>query len=153
MPYKNDNNKNYKLRFIDSFRFMSTSPSSLVDNLSKRVHSDRYTDCKSCCDYESVTDDQLIFMCSKCNKNHNEGFNKDLINRFVRIYKFCYGDINKFILLLRKGVYPYEYMDSWERFDEILLPNKEDLYSSLNMEGITHVDYRNAKKKCLKNLK
>ena len=48
--------------------------------------------------------------------------------------------------MLRKGVYPYEYMDSWERFDKILLPNKEDLCSSLNIEGITDVDYRHAKK-------
>ena len=35
--------------------------------------------------------------------------------------------MNKFILLLRKGVYPYEYMDSWERIDETSLPNKEYL--------------------------
>ena len=33
-------------------------------------------------------------------------------------------------------------MDSWERFDEMLLPNKEDFYSSSNMEGITDIDYR-----------
>ena len=37
-------------------------------------------------------------------------------------------------------------MNNWERFDETLLPNKEDFYSSLNMEGITDVDYRHAKK-------
>ena len=35
------------------------------------------------------------------------------------------GDINKFILLLKKGVDPYEYMDSWDRFDGALLPIKE----------------------------
>ena len=48
--------------------------------------------------------------------------------------------------MLRKGVYSYEYMNSWERFDEILLPNKENFYSSLNMEGITDVNYRHARK-------
>ena len=37
-------------------------------------------------------------------------------------------------------------MDSWERFYETLLPNKKDFYSSLNMEGITNVDYRYAKR-------
>ena len=41
---------------------------------------------------------------------------------------------------LRKGVYPYEYMDSWERFDQEFLPNKEAFYCSLNMEDITDVD-------------
>ena len=49
-------------------------------------------------------------------------------------------------MLLRKGVYPYEYMNSWETFDEELLPEKEAFYSSLNMEGITDVDYIHAKR-------
>ena len=51
-------------------------------------------------------------------------------------------DLNKFILLLRKGVYPYEYMDNWERFDETSLPDKETFYSSLNMKNIDDFDYR-----------
>ena len=58
----------------------------------------------------------------------------------------CDKDINEFIFLLRKGVYPYEYMDSWKRFDETLLPNKKYFYSSLNMEEITDVDYMHAKR-------
>ena len=37
-------------------------------------------------------------------------------------------------------------MDSWERFDGTTLPDKEDFYSSLNMEDITSVDYRHAKR-------
>ena len=52
--------------------------------------------------------------------------------------------INKFVLLLRKGVYPYEYMDSWERFSEKLSPSKEDFCSNLNMEDIRDIDYRHA---------
>ena len=56
--------------------------------------------------------DQLIFTCSECKKNYKKDFNKDLIKRFENTYEFCDKDINKFILLLRKGVYPYEYMDS-----------------------------------------
>ena len=40
------------------------------------------------------------------------------------------------MLLLTKGIYPYEYMDDWNRFDEEKLPNKSDFYSSLNMEEI-----------------
>ena len=49
-------------------------------------------------------------------------------------------------MLLRKRIYPYEYIDSWERFDETSMPDKETFYSSLNMESITSVDYRNAKR-------
>ena len=69
---KLDNSKRitYKIIFFDSFRFMSTSLSNLVDNLSERVHSDKCTDCKFYLDYMSVKHDQLIFKCLKCNKNH-----------------------------------------------------------------------------------
>ena len=63
---------------------------------------------------------------------------------------------NRFILLLRKGVYPYEYLDNWERFDETSLPDKESFYSSLNMENIDDIGYRHGnnvfKKFKLKNL-
>ena len=44
--------------------------------------------------------------------------------------------------MLRKGVYPYEYMDNWERFNETSLPRKESFYSNLNMEDIDDIDYR-----------
>ena len=40
------------------------------------------------------------------------------------------------MLLLRKGISPYEYMDDWNRFDEENLPNKSHFYNSLNMEEI-----------------
>ena len=96
-------------------------------------------------------DDQLIFRCFECKKNYKKDFNNELIKRFANIYEFCNEDINKFILLLRKGVYPYEYMDSWERFSETSLPDKEAFYSGLKMEDITNVDYRHAKR-VLKNL-
>ena len=49
------------------------------------------------------------------------------------MHQFCYGDLNKFVLLLRKGVYSYEYMDSWERFNETSLPDKKYFYSELNL--------------------
>ena len=50
--------------------------------------------------------------------------------------------------MLQKGVYPYEYMDDWEKFNETSLPEKEDFYSHLNMEDITDADYVYAKKVC-----
>ena len=46
--------------------------------------------------------------------------------------------------MLRKGVYPYEFVDNWEKFDKTSLPNKEDFYSNLNMEDINVIDYRHA---------
>ena len=136
----------YKLKFINSFRFASTSLSSLVDNLSDGLHSNKCTDCKSSLDYMKVEGPQLIFKCLNCNKNYSKYFNKELINIFLSTYKFCNGDINKCILLLRKGVYPYDYMNSWKRFNETSLPNKKDFFSCLNMEDITDIDYRHAKK-------
>ena len=60
--------------------------------------------------------------------------------------EFCNKDINKSILLLRKGLFSYEYMDSWETFDETSLPDKEAFYSSLNKEDITVADRRHAKR-------
>ena len=48
----------YKIKFIDSFRFMSSSLSSLADNLSEVLHSDKCIDYKSCLDY-MITKDNL----------------------------------------------------------------------------------------------
>ena len=47
-------------------------------------------------------------------------------------------------MLLGEGVYPYEYMDSWERFDETSLPDKKYFYSELNLEDITDKGCRHA---------
>ena len=55
---------------------------------------------------------------------------------FLNTYKFCNNDNNKFILLLRKGLYSHEYIDSWERFNETTLP----FNSELNLENITDED-------------
>ena len=48
------------------------------------------------------------------------------------------------MLLLRKGVYPFECMDSWEIFNETELPPKKDFYSKLDLKGITDEDYMHA---------
>ena len=90
----------HKIRFIDSFKFMSTSLDSLVNNL---------------------PDDAF---------NNLEG---------------CYKG-EKLSLVKRKGVYPYEYMDSLERLDNTKLPPKEAFYSKLTGEGISNEDYEHAKK-------
>ena len=56
------------------------------------------------------------------------------MKKFKNTYRFCNENIDKFILLLRKCIYSYEYMDDWSRFDEEQLPNKSDFCSGLNME-------------------
>ena len=70
--------------------------------------------------------------------------NDVLIKRFYNTYQLSDNDINKFKLLLRKGVYPYEYMDSWKRFNETELPSKDKFYSKLNLEDISDDDYAHA---------
>ena len=133
----------YKLKFIDSFRFMSTSLSKLVDNLSEGLHNNRCVDCKSCLDYMKTKDDKLIFRCFSCKKNYEIDFNKEFIKRFTNTYKFCNNDLNRFIMLLRKRVYPYEYMDIWEKFDETSLPDKKSFYSCLTMDNISDFKLNN----------
>ena len=90
----------------------------------------------------STKNEKLIFKCFNCEQYYKKKFNKDLTKRFASTYEFCNRDLNKFILLLRKGIYPYKYMDIWERFNETSLPSKEDFYSNLNMENIDNIDYR-----------
>ena len=94
----------------------------------------------------SVKDSQLIFQCLECKKNYNKDCNKKLINRFANTYEFCNGDFNKFVLLLRKGIYPYEHMDSWERFDGTSLLGKKAFYSELYLKDkiMTDNDYTHA---------
>ena len=90
----------HTIRFIDSFRFMSTSLSKLVNNLPETA--------------------------------------------FQNVGKYYTRE--KLDLIKRKGVYPYEYMNSIERFKETRLPPKESFYSSLNDEHISDEDYKHAKK-------
>ena len=138
----------YKIKFIDSFRFMSSSLSKLADNLSEGIYNNKCADCKSNLDYIKTTaerkNEKLIVECYNCKQRYRKKFNKELIKRFASTYEFCNNDLNKFVLLLRKDVYPYEYADTWERFSEISLPSKEDFYINLNMDDISDIDYRHA---------
>ena len=58
----------YKIKFIDSYRFMATSISKLVDNLTEDIHGDKCVDCKSDLSYMKVIDEALIFRCFNCKK-------------------------------------------------------------------------------------
>ena len=106
---------------------MESSLSNLVNNLSEGIHRIRCKyehnnkKCETCrikykyCDcfleYTNFKDDltECIYLC--CNKNYQHKFDEKLKKRFLNTYKYSNHDHNKFILLLQKGVYPYEYMD------------------------------------------
>ena len=107
----------YKIKFIDSYKFMASSLSKLVDNLSEGIHNNKCVNCNYCLDYIKIKIEKLILECYNCKQRYKKIFNKELIKRFASTYSFCNNDLNKFILLLRKGVYPYEYMDNWKRFN------------------------------------
>ena len=80
--------------------------------------------------FVNAVNEILLFKCIDCENEYEKEINKELIERFANTYKFCNNDINKFIMLLRKGVYPYEYMDGiswmdiWNKFNEKVLPSK-----------------------------
>ena len=83
-----------------------------------------------------------------CNKNYQHKFDKKLKEQFFYVYKF--------ILLFQKGVYPYEYKDDWENFNETSLSEKEHFYNQINMENIIDADYKHTRRVCkdfeMKNL-
>ena len=149
---ENDDGKTitYKIKFINTSRFMQSKLSNLADNLSKINNKD----CKKCmerkkirseCEFIGIKDNRLNYKCKECNETSAKSVN-DLIEKFPRTYKFCNGNFNKFVLLLRKGVYPYEYMESWEKFNETSLPPKKSFHSELNLEDISDKDYFHAQK-------
>jgi len=91
----------FTLRFIDTFRFMASSLSSLSKNL----------------------------MTPRLDKF------RETSKHFSR---------NDMALATRKGVYPYEYTDSWRKLDEASLPQKESFYSTLTEENIKEKEYEHA---------
>ena len=61
--------------------------------------------------HKSVKVNLIKYECLFCNKDYSNKIDRKLRKRFKNIFKFSNDEINKFILLLRKGVFPYEYMD------------------------------------------
>ena len=81
--------------------------------------------------------DSVNFLLSSLDKLVKGSDEFPTMNRMV-------AEENKRRLLLKKGIYPYEYMDSFERFSETKLPDKEKFYSSLSGKGITDEEYAHA---------
>ena len=100
---------------------------------------------KSECDFIRFKNNRLNYRCKECKGTSTKSI-MELIERFPSIHQFCGGDLNKFALLLRKDVYPYQYMESWERFNETSLPPKKAFYSELNLKDITDKDYAHTQK-------
>ena len=140
----------------------ASSLSNLVNNLSEAIprikckygHNDKkceycrikYEYCDCFLEYTNFEEDLVEYKCFCCNKNYQKKFDEKLKEQFLNTHKYCKYDSNKFILLFRKDVYPYEYMDVWEKLNETLLPGKKDFYSHLNMEDINEADYAHTKK-------
>ena len=143
---------------------MESSLSNLVNNLSEELHrikcklghddekcetcTIKYKYCDCFLEYTNFKDDLIEYKCLCCKISYQHKFDEKLKERFFNTYKFSNHNSNKFIFLLSKGVYPYEYMDDWEKFNETSLSKKEDFYSHLNMKDITDTDYVHAKKVC-----
>ena len=128
VPIKKEHNDDinqlitYKIKFIDTYRFMQSKLSDFVDNLSEINNKDckksmERKNIKSECEFIGIKNNRLNYRCNECSGKFAKPL-KELIEKFPSAYKFCNRDLNKFVLLLRKGVYPYEYMDSWEKFSE-----------------------------------
>ena len=138
------------MRSIDSARRMASSSSNLINNLSEGIHRIKCKfglddkKCETCgisfLEYTNFKYDLIEYKCLCFNKNYQHKFDKTF-----KLYTFSNHNSNKFILLLQKSVYPYEYMDDWGKFNETSLPEKEDFYGQLNMQDVTGADYAYAK--------
>ena len=86
------------MKFIDSVRFMTSSPSRVADNFTKGLYKDKV--CKFNLEYMTAKNNITLPKCADCNKNFEKEFDEDPSKRFGNIYRFCDGDINKFCLML-----------------------------------------------------
>ena len=136
--------ENIQLRFIDSCRFMASSLDKVASNLcgTSWIWCDK---CKGSMEMINVSGDYSASLererCrTKKTKDLDEGVLKKNFNHTSRFW----GCNEKFRLMIRKGVYPYEYMDGWEKFEEASLPTKGTFYSRLNMKGISDQGHEHA---------
>ena len=110
---------------------MVSSLSNLVDNLAEGIHKIKRKYCDYFIQYERVKDNLIKFKCLSLNNDYLNKIDEELKKkRFKSTFKFSNNDINKFILLLRKGVYTYEYMDEWEKFNDISSPEKKNFIAT-----------------------
>ena len=138
----------YNLVFIDSFQFMSSSLENLVKNITKCGKCDACNpgNCiKRVVDSEdNVMQHKTSFSCGECIncKNSSKLCMKLNHNNLIYTPKEFEGEQLK--LMIKKGVYPYDYMDSFKKFEDNKLPKKEDFFSIINNKHITDEEYQHA---------
>ena len=84
-----------------------------MDDLTEGIQEIKCKDCDCFLEYESVKDNLIKYKCLSCNKSYSNKIDEELKKQFKNTFKFSDNDINEFILLLGKGVHPYEHMDDW----------------------------------------
>ena len=89
--------------------------------------------CKCFLECKKFKDDLIEYKCLWCDKIYQQKFDEKLREQFFHTYNFSNHSNNQFILLLRKGINPYEYMDDWEKFNETSLLEKEDLLHNVSI--------------------
>ena len=136
------------LTFIDSFQFMMSSLEKLVTNITKcgKCNTCKPDKCmKLNINYKNKTlQHKTSLPCNECKNCKN--IDEDCINPKYDKLKYTskmFKD-KKLDLMARKGVYPYDYMDSFEKFNSPL-PKKEEFFSILNNKHILDEDYEHAK--------
>ena len=136
--------KNIRLRFIDSFRFMASSLDKLASNLcgTSGIQCDK---CKGNMELINISDDYIASLgCERCRTKKTKDLDEEVLKKNFNHTSRFLGCDEKFRLMIRKGVYPYEYMDGWEKVEETSLPSKDAFYSRLSMKGISDRDYEHA---------
>ena len=139
------------LTFLDSFQFMSSGLDKLVKNITKcgKCNTCKPDKCmKLNINNKNKTSQHKSSIpcgeCKNCKKNDDDekyciNPNYDKLKYTSEIFKD-----KKLDLMARKGVYPYDYMDSFEKFNSPL-PKKEEFFSILNNKHISNEDYEHAK--------
>ena len=138
----------YNLRFIDSARHINKSLSTIVDNLLGLNKCDcekkSFNNIKTT--YKVINNEYIVHTrCKVCLWKKDTKLSM-LVANFPNRFKLCCGSVEKFLLLLRKGVYPYEYIDKMSKFNKRELPTVHNFYSKLGSSGISRKDYAQAKK-------
>ena len=94
--------------------------------------------------------DTFAFMADSI-ENLTENLKKDAltIDEKRKVFKNTskyFKDDEQFLLMIKKGIYPYDYIDSYDKFDECLLPKKKHFYSKLNDSKCSEEEYKHALK-------